>query len=51
MLSDNSFASNFTYIHDSKRAVKCEGDCLKQGKGSFTCTNEANVFITHKLDA
>ena len=31
--------------------MKCEGDCLKQGKGSFTCTNEANFFITHKLDA
>ena len=49
-LSDTSFAPKFTYIHNSKIAVRFDRNCLKQDKVSFTDTNVVNVLIAHKLD-
>ena len=37
--SDKIFAPKITYIHDSKIAIKCEGNFLKQDKVSFTDRN------------
>ena len=49
-MSDTSFAPKFTYIHNSKIAVRFDRNCLKQDKVSFTHTNVVNVLIAYKLD-
>ena len=35
---------NLLYIHNSKKAVKFEGNCLKQEEVSFTHGNVVNLF-------
>ena len=37
--SDKSFVPKVTYIHNSKIAIKCEGNFSKQDKVSFTDRN------------
>ena len=48
--SDNSFTPKFTYIHNTKIAVKLEGNCLKQNKVCSTHENVVNSFIVYELD-
>ena len=49
-MSDTSFAPKFTYIHNSKIAVRFDRNCLKQDKVSLTHTNVVNVLTAYKLD-
>ena len=48
--SDNSFAPKITEIHNSKIALKFEGNCLKQDKVSFVQRNMVNIFIVYELN-
>ena len=43
--SDNSFTQKLTCNHNSKIAVKIEGNCLNQDKTFFTHRNVVHVFM------
>ena len=46
-----AFTTPGSWIRSLKRTVEFSGGCSKQGKGNFTHTNEANLFIACELDA
>ena len=48
--SDNSFAPKITDIHNSKIALKFEGNCLKQDKVSFAQRNMVNIFVVYEVN-
>ena len=45
-----SFTTSGSWIRHLKTTVEFSGGCLKQGKGNFTHTNEANLCIACELD-
>ena len=48
--SDNSFALKLIFIYNAEIAVKFVGNCVKQGKVSFTHKDVVNFFIAYELD-
>ena len=48
--SDNSFAPELKWIHNSKIAVEFKKSCSKQDKDTFNNTNVASLLNVYELD-
>ena len=48
--SDNSFAPELKWIHNSKIAVELKKSCSKQDKDTFNNTNVASLLNVYQLD-
>lgn len=48
--SDYTFVPNFSFIHNSKTAVKCKGNGLKEDNVTFAHRNVVNMSIVYEFN-
>ena len=46
--SDNSLNPGANYFHKARIQVNLDGNCLKQGKLTFTHKHVVNIYIVYK---